>query len=93
MRGFFQAIVAAEDVHQGKPDPEVFLLAARKLGSRPERSVVFEDAYVGIQAARHAGMKVVALATTHPAETLRGADRVARRLDELTLEEIERWWQ
>ena len=88
----FQAIVAAEDVHQGKPDPEVFLLAARKLGRPPARSVVFEDAHVGIEAARRAGMKVVAVATTHPAASLRGADRVARRLDELTLDELDRLW-
>jgi beta-phosphoglucomutase family hydrolase len=93
LREYFQAIVAAEDVHRGKPDPEVFLLAARKLGSRPERSVVFEDAHVGVAAARNAGMNVVALATTHPAESLRGADRVVRCLDGLTLEEIESLWQ
>ena len=52
----FQAIVSAEDVHRGKPDPEVFLVAARKLGVRPEHCIVVEDAAHGIQAARAAGM-------------------------------------
>ena len=84
LRDFFTATVAAEDVTQGKPHPEVFLLAARKLGASPAQCVVFEDAHVGIEAARAAGMKVVGVATTHPAETLGDADRVVRRLDELT---------
>ena len=93
IRQHFQAIVAAEDVRHGKPNPEVFLLAAQKLGMAPSASVVFEDAHVGIEAARNAGMKVIALATTHPAESLREADRVVRRLDELKLEEIARWFE
>ena len=53
----FQAIVSAEDVHRGKPDPEVFLVAASKLGVRPEHCIVVEDAAHGIQAARAAGMR------------------------------------
>jgi beta-phosphoglucomutase family hydrolase len=89
LRRYFKAIIAAEDVHHGKPHPEVFLLAAGKLDSPPARSLVFEDAHVGIEAARHAAMKVIAVATTHPADSLRGADRVVRRLDELTLDAIE----
>jgi beta-phosphoglucomutase family hydrolase len=88
LRDFFADTVAAEDVTQGKPDPEVFLLAARKLGAPASGCVVFEDAHVGIEAARAAGMKVVGVATTHPAETLRDADRVVHRLDELTLADV-----
>jgi beta-phosphoglucomutase family hydrolase len=88
----FVAIVSGEDVTRGKPDPEVFLLAARRLGRPPGRCVVFEDAHVGIEAARAAGMKVVAVASTHPAASLRDADRVVRRLDELTVEEISQWF-
>ncbi|WP_051979151.1 HAD family hydrolase [Edaphobacter aggregans] len=52
----FQGIVSAEDVHHGKPDPEVFLVAASRLGSPSERSIVVEDAVAGVEAARHAGM-------------------------------------
>jgi beta-phosphoglucomutase family hydrolase len=55
----FQAIVSAEDVHKGKPDPEVFLVAARKLGVPPEYCVVVEDAPHGIDAARAAGMRSI----------------------------------
>jgi beta-phosphoglucomutase family hydrolase len=85
---FFGKILTAEDVSRGKPHPEPFLKAAELLGAPPARCVVFEDAHVGIEAARAAGMKVVALATTHPAETLRDADLVLARLDEAPLAKI-----
>ena len=55
----FEAIVSAEDVHRGKPDPEVFLIAATKLGVAPKHCIVVEDAEHGIQAARAAGMKSI----------------------------------
>ena len=84
----FQAIVAGGDVKKGKPDPEVFLTAAEKLGAEPSRCVVFEDAHVGVEAAKAAGMTVIGVATTHPAETLQDADLVVERLDELDLKEL-----
>lgn len=59
--GYFQAIVSAEDVLKGKPDPEVFLLAASRLGVPPSRCIVVEDAAAGIQAARRAGMRSIGL--------------------------------
>ncbi|MDR0902793.1 MAG: HAD family phosphatase, partial [Opitutaceae bacterium] len=84
--GLFAGIVTAEDVRAGKPHPEVFLRAAEKISRAPERCVVFEDAFVGIEAARAGGMKVVAVATTNPASELQAvADRVVHRLDELTV--------
>lgn len=88
----FQAIVAAEDVSHGKPDPEVFLLAAKRLRRVPQRCVVFEDTPVGIQAAKAAGMKAVAVTTTHPVPYLDGADRIVPRLDALQVEELARWF-
>ena len=69
-RRYFQALICAEDVSRGKPDPEVFLTCASRLARAPDRCVVFEDAYVGLQAARSGGMKVIALATTHRREDL-----------------------
>ncbi|MEO5716985.1 MAG: beta-phosphoglucomutase family hydrolase [Chthoniobacterales bacterium] len=84
----FVEIVSAEDVVHGKPNPEVFEKAAARLGLTPARSVVFEDAHVGIEAAHRAGMKVVAVATTHPLEELLAADLVVRRLDQLTVEQV-----
>jgi len=92
LRDFFRAVVAGQDVTHGKPDPEVFLLGAKKLGVPPARCVVFEDAHVGLEAARAGGMKVVGVATTHPAESLSDADRVVRRMDELTIAEIGAWF-
>ena len=56
---YFQAIVSADDVHRGKPDPEVFLVAAGKLGVPPRHCIVVEDARHGIEAARAAGMKSI----------------------------------
>lgn len=79
----FQDIAASEDVSRGKPDPEVFLKAAAKLGVEPGRCVVIEDAHVGIRAARSAGMKAVAVTTTHPAASLEseGPDRIVGSLE------------
>ncbi|MBU4461380.1 MAG: HAD family phosphatase [Verrucomicrobia bacterium] len=88
--GGFAGIVAADDVRRGKPDPEVFLLAARRLGADPARGVVFEDTPVGIEAARAGGMRVVAVTTTHPASRLARAHRTVARLDELTPDEVGR---
>ncbi|HEY3663846.1 MAG TPA: HAD family phosphatase [Chthoniobacterales bacterium] len=84
----FCEIISAEDVVHGKPNPEVFQKAAARLGITPARSVVFEDAHVGIEAAHAADMKVIAVATTHPLEELLEADLVVRRLDELTVEQV-----
>jgi beta-phosphoglucomutase family hydrolase len=55
----FQSIVSADDVHRGKPDPEVFLTAASRVGVSPDRCIVVEDAVAGVQGARSAGMKSI----------------------------------
>src|SRR5262245_62014343 len=55
----FQGIVSAEDVHQGKPDPEVYLTAAARLGVSPDRCIVVEDAVAGVEGARRARMKSI----------------------------------
>lgn len=89
---FFDAIVTAEDVSLGKPHPEVFLTAAARLGRPPERCVVFEDAHVGIAAARAGGMKVVAVATTNPIAELGAADCAVHRLDELSTASLAGWF-
>lgn len=85
----FVAIVASEDVRRGKPDPEVFRIAAERLGLPPERCVVVEDAHVGIEAARRGGMKVLAVASTHPAESLSAADRVLPDLRGVAVSDLE----
>ncbi|MDA0577415.1 MAG: HAD family phosphatase [Verrucomicrobia bacterium] len=84
----FRHIVAAEDVQRGKPAPEVFLKAAQGLGVPPARAMVIEDAHVGVTAAHAAGMAVLAVATTHPANSLTAADRVAHSLENITPDDL-----
>jgi beta-phosphoglucomutase len=85
LRDAFQAIVGAQDAPRTKPDPAPYLEAARLLaprapGLRPEDCVAFEDSVAGVVAALGAGMKVVAVTTSYPAEKLRSAHRVVDSL-------------
>jgi HAD superfamily hydrolase (TIGR01509 family) len=89
---FFTGVVTAEDVSHGKPDPEVFVKAAASIDRAAAQCVVFEDALVGIEAARRGGMKVVGVATTHPAAEISAADRVVHRLDELQPADLAAWF-
>ena len=89
---FFRATVSSEEVERGKPAPDVFLEAARRLGVAPERSAVVEDSENGMLAGRTAGMRVVAIPNAHfpPGEqALAAADVVLGSLDELTPEVVE----
>ena len=71
-------LVTPERLRRGKPDPEGYLLAARELGADPADCVVLEDAPAGVEAGRAAGMRVVAVLTTHAPDQLAAADeRVA----------------
>ena len=70
---YFEVVVTADDVMLGKPDPEVWTQAARRLRVAPATCVVFEDAPVGVQAARAAGMRVVGVTTAHTDAELRAA--------------------
>ncbi len=74
IRRYFEATVAGDEVTRCKPDPEIYLTAAAKLGLAPCECIVFEDAEAGIEAAKRAGMKVVALATTFDREFLATTD-------------------
>lgn len=76
-------LVTADDVERGKPDPDAYLLAAAKLGVRPEKCVVVEDAPVGVSAAHSAGMRVVAVATTHSQIELQEAEVRAKQLTDI----------
>jgi len=81
---YFDAITAAEDVTEGKPNPQVFLKAAEKINQTPSECIVFEDAHVGIHAGLNANMRVIAVTTTHPRESLHEAHQVVDQLDELS---------
>jgi len=73
LRRHFEVVVTSEDVRLGKPDPEVYVLAARRLGAARGACVVFEDSVVGIQAARRAGMRAIGVTTAYGEEELRAA--------------------
>jgi beta-phosphoglucomutase len=88
LRAYFDAVVTGHDM-PGKPDPAVFLKAARLIGVSSERCTVVEDAVAGVEAARRAGMKCIAVTTTNPASALKDADIVVGRLDELPSDTFE----
>ena len=91
LKGCFQATVSSEEVARGKPAPDVYLEAARRLGVAPERCAAVEDSHSGIRSAKAAGMRVVAIPNpSYPpdADALAQADVVIRSLDELTPELI-----
>jgi beta-phosphoglucomutase family hydrolase len=74
----FQAIVSAEDVSKGKPDPEVYLLAGQRVGVPPESCIVVEDARAGIEGARRAGMRSIGV---NPNDPLPDADITVSSLE------------
>lgn len=89
-RFFGDRITGAEDVRRGKPHPDVFLEAARKIGVPPQRCLVVEDAHVGVEAGLAAGMRVLAVTTTHPRESFAesGVARIVDSLAELDAEAV-----
>jgi len=87
LRAYFGAIVSGFDL-PGKPDPAVFLKAASLIQVPPENCLVIEDAVPGVQAAKRAGMKCLAVTTTNPRSALSQADVIVDRLDEIALEDF-----
>jgi beta-phosphoglucomutase len=89
---YFDAVVSMEDTQRGKPDPQVFQVAAARLGVPPERSVVLEDAVAGVEAAKAGGMKCIAVSFVghHPQDKLRGAgaDLVVPTLAQVSAEQV-----
>jgi len=73
---------------RSKPNPDLFLYAAERLGSPPASCLVLEDAPYGIEAAHRAGMACIGLATTYPTEMLTAADRVVRSFTEIELDDL-----
>ncbi|GHT48486.1 phosphatase [Bacteroidia bacterium] len=70
IKQYFDTVVSADRITRGKPDPMCYLLAAKDLDVLPENCYVFEDSFNGIQSGKAAGMKVIGLATTNPAESI-----------------------
>lgn len=84
----FEVNVSGADFEKGKPDPEIFLTAASKLGLKPQECVVFEDAKSGVEAALNGKFYCVAIDRHHNPEALGGAHKLVEDLGELTVEEI-----
>jgi beta-phosphoglucomutase len=80
IRRYFDAITSAEDVTRGKPDPQVYLLAAERVGATPAKSIVIEDAPAGVEGARRAGMACIGVLSSHGQLQ---ADMVVHSLEEL----------
>jgi beta-phosphoglucomutase len=91
---YFDAVVSMEDTQRGKPDPQVFQVAAERLGVPPPRCVVIEDAVAGVQAAKAGGMKCIAVTFVghHPEASLRqaGGDLIVPNLEEVSVPAVRR---
>ena len=77
LRKYFGALTTAADVKRGKPDPEIFLLSAARLGVEPPNSIVFEDAFFGFEAAKRAGMSAIGLTTVNSGDDIMRTGSVA----------------
>jgi beta-phosphoglucomutase-like phosphatase (HAD superfamily) len=84
----WDTVVTGEDVGPKKPAPDIFLSAAAKLGLVPAQCVVVEDAVNGVQAAKAAGMRCVAVAQTFPAAQLQRADVVRQNIAEVSITDL-----
>ena len=84
----WDAVVTGDDVAAKKPAPDIFLSAAVKLGLAPIQCAVVEDAVNGVQAARAAGMRCVAVAQTFPAAHLQSADLVREKIEAVSLTDL-----
>ncbi len=84
VKDLFDCVVAGDHVKKGKPHPEPYLTAARKLGLKPAECIVVENAPYGIESAKRAGMFCVAVTTSLPKEYLKKADIVVENLEEIS---------
>jgi len=88
VNNYFQVIVWGREVTEGKPSPQAFLLAARRLEVEPRNCVVIEDAVAGVTAAKRAGMKCLAVTNSHPEESLMEADVVVDTLETISVDDL-----
>ena len=91
LRRFFDAITTADDIANGKPDPEIFLKSAERLGVEPQNCLVFEDAPKGVEAALHAGMDCIVITTLHTQEELSGYENVVGFIGDYTEDLLKRF--
>ena len=84
LRHHFATVVGADDVANGKPEPDLFLLVAERLGLQPEKCLVFEDSLAGLEAAQRAGMQSVAVTTSHAADEMMIHPTVRQAISDFT---------
>ncbi len=89
IKTYFGLLISGKDVTEGKPSPQGFLLAAKKLRAPPQNCVVIEDAVAGVRAAKSGGMYCIAVTNTCPREDLTEADIIVDSLEEITVKTIE----
>ena len=92
-RSYFRCLVSGDEVQHPKPHPEIYLRTSERLGLVPAACVAFEDSFVGVEAAKEAGMKCVAIASTFPLEEVRAhgrADLVLPSFESLNLDALRR---
>jgi HAD superfamily hydrolase (TIGR01509 family) len=89
MAKYFKLFINGDDVKEGKPSPQCFLLGAERLGIQPENCLVMEDAIVGVRAAKRAGMYCLGITNTCPREHIAEADIVVDSLTEINVKTIE----
>ncbi len=89
IRNYFLTVIDSTQIKTGKPHPEIFLKAAISVNAVPSECVAFEDSLAGIQSAKAADMKVVALTTTHTAEDLHDADLIIKDYTEISLAKLQ----
>jgi beta-phosphoglucomutase len=82
---YFDVVVDSSMVSKGKPDPEIYLMAAEQMGLLPEQCIVVEDSIAGVKAGKAAGMKVIAITTTSAREKLGDADKIIDHFNEFEL--------
>ncbi|MEX0720238.1 MAG: HAD family phosphatase [Balneolaceae bacterium] len=88
IRDYFNTVLDSSHITTGKPDPEVYVKAAKALGKKPESCIVFEDSLAGVEAGLKAGCKVIGITTTHSPEELENCHLVVQNFENLSLEDL-----
>lgn len=92
LSNYFDCITDSSMISKGKPDPEIYLTTAQRIGIEPSRCIVFEDSFAGIASGNSAGMNVVGIATTHSKDKLIGCKKVVSNFTELSVSELQHWF-
>ena len=82
LNGVFEYLITSEDINHGKPDPEIYNLSLKKLKLNPNETIVIEDSPTGIKSAKNAGIKCIAITTTHSDKELKEADLIVDKLSD-----------